>query len=90
MATVAIDPTHDCEGGGDVPGGVVAVHEKASSSCCGAVLAEGGNDEAGYTCTGCGQPCEKVMGPPTAHWTCSCGTRRQQVVTQATDHPAEG
>lgn len=86
MATVAIDPTHDCEGGGEVPGGMATVHERASSSCCGAVLAEGGSDEAGYACTGCGQPCAKVMGAPTAYWTCSCGAPRSQVI----ERPAEG
>lgn len=90
MASGVIDVAHDCEDGGDAAGGAVAVHEKASSSCCGAVLAEGGTPETGFTCTVCGQPCELVLGPPTAHWTCVCGTRRSQVITQVTDHPAEG
>jgi hypothetical protein len=85
-----ISVAHDCEGGGDAVGGVVPVHRKASSSCCGAVLAEGGSDEAGYACTGCSQPCEKVLGPRTAHWTCHCGTRRSQVIAEPVDEPAEG
>lgn len=87
MAQVAIDVSHDCEHGENCgpDSGVVAVHEKAGSSCCGAVLAEGGNDAGGYTCTQCSQPCEKVMGPPTAHWTGRCGTRRSQVLTQPVD-----
>jgi hypothetical protein len=85
MASVAIDTSHDCEGGGRVAGDLVPVHQKASSACCGAVLAEGGTDEAGHTCTGCSQPTTKVMGPPTAYWTCGCGTVRSQVVTTPTD-----
>jgi hypothetical protein len=87
-----IDVSHDCEHGENAgpTTGAVALHEKAGSSCCGAVLAAGGSDADGYTCTQCGQPCQKVMGALTAHWTCHCGTRRQQVVTQATDVPAEG
>lgn len=90
MAELSIDTSHDCEHGEDAgpAGGVVPVHQAARSSCCGAVLAEGGTDEAGYTCTGCAKPCSKVMGDPTAHWTCLCGTRRSQVVTQPVDHPA--
>jgi hypothetical protein len=85
MATVAIDPSHDCDSGGSVKPGVIPVHQAARSACCGAVLAEGGTDEAGHTCTGCSQPTTKVMGPPTAYWTCVCGQRRSQVVTTAQD-----
>lgn len=85
MADVSIDVTHDCEGGGDAVGGAVAVHQAARSACCGAILAEGGTDEKGYTCTQCGQPTTKVMGDPTAHWTCKCGTVRTQVITKPVD-----
>jgi hypothetical protein len=86
-----IDVSHDCEHGENAGPAtdLVPVHEKAESSCCGAVLAEGGTDETGYTCTQCSQPTAKVMGPPTAHWTCKCGTRRSQVITQPVDVPAE-
>lgn len=92
MAQVTIDTSHDCEHGDDAgPHGdaVIPVHTQARSGCCGAILAEGGTDAAGYACTGCSQPCSKVMGEPTAHWTCKCGTRRKQVVTQPEDVPAE-
>lgn len=96
MATALIDTTHDCEHGGVVahldpadgalkPGGRIPVQARASSSCCGAILAEGGTDEAGYTCTSCGQPCAKVMGPRTASWHCLCGQPRKQVVTEPQD-----
>lgn len=87
-----IDVSHDCEHGEDAGpvGGAVAVHEKAESNCCQAVLAEGGNDADGYTCTACGRPTTKVMGPPTAHWKCKCGTRRSQVITSAADYSEEG
>ena len=85
MATVAIDPSHDCEGGGEPVKGLIPVHQAARSACCGAVLAEGGTDEAGHTCTECSKPTTKVMGEPTAHWTCVCGQARQQVVTQPQD-----
>lgn len=87
MARLLIDTSHDCEHGDDAGpvGDAMGLHEAAASSCCGAILAEGGTDEAGYTCTGCSQPCTKVMGPKTAHWTCKCGTRRKQVITQPED-----
>ena len=84
MATL-IDTSHDCETGGDAAPGAIPVQRKASSSCCGATLAEGGTDETGHTCTACGQPATKVMGPPTAHWTCVCGQRRSQVITDPQD-----
>lgn len=81
----AIDTRHDCESGGGAAGGAVPVQRKAASHCCGARLAEGGTDAAGHTCTGCGQPCTRVMGQPVAHWTCTCGQRRRQVVTEPED-----
>lgn len=92
MAQAVIDVSHDCEHGDDAgpDSGVVAVHQAARSSCCGAVLAEGGTEETGWTCTGCSQPCDRVTGDPIAHWTCKCGTYRTQVITQPSDHPAEG
>lgn len=83
--SVAINTAHDCEHGGGIMPGLIPVHRKAASACCGAVLAEGGTDEAGHTCTGCSQPADKVLGPPTAHWTCHCGQRRSQVVTEPVD-----
>jgi hypothetical protein len=83
--TITVDPSHDCEDGGGFAPGLIPVHRKASSACCGAVLAEGGTDESGHTCTRCSQPTAKVLGEPTAHWTCTCGQRRQQVVTVAED-----
>lgn len=85
MAQVAISTDHGCEGGGAAVGDLIPVHQAARSSCHGAVLAEGGNDETGYACTECSQACTKVMGPPTAHWTCHCGTRRSQVITEPID-----
>jgi hypothetical protein len=81
MASIQVNSDHDCEHGGGSVGGAIAVVQKASSSCCGAKLAEGGTDEAGHTCTGCGQATSKVMGDRIAHWTCPCGDRRQQVIT---------
>lgn len=85
-----IDVSHDCESGGGSVTDTAPVHQAASSSCCGAVLAEGGTPETGFTCSQCGEPCERVLGEPTAHWTCHCGTRRSQVITVPVDHPAEG
>jgi hypothetical protein len=82
---IAIDVSHDCEQGGGVKPGAIAVQAKASSSCCGAALAEGGTDEAGHTCTSCGKAATKVMGPRTAHWTCTCGQPRSQAVTEPQD-----
>ena len=76
---------HGCKDGGGARPGAIAVQAKASSSCCGATLAEGGTDETGHTCTKCGKPATKVMGPKTAHWTCVCGQRRSQVVTEPQD-----
>lgn len=88
--SLAIDVSHEC--GASEPEhikpGAIPVQQKASSSCCGAKLAEGGTDEAGHACTGCQKPTTKVMGPPTAHWTCGCGVRRSQVVTVPVDEPA--
>ena len=84
MATL-IDTSHDCETGGDAAPGAIPVQRKASSSCCGATLAEGGTDESGHTCTACQSPTSKVMGPKTAHWTCVCGQRRQQIITDPQD-----
>lgn len=80
----APDYTHGCADGGAADGVPVA-QRKASSQCCGAKLAEGGTDENGHTCTQCGQPAVKVLGPKTAHWTCTCGQRRSQVLTEAVD-----
>lgn len=82
-----IDPRHDCADGDNAgpDGGVVPVHQEARSSCCAAVLAEGGTPETGFSCTACGRACERVLGPHTAHWTCKCGQRRKQVVTVAED-----
>lgn len=79
------DFTHDCDGGGEPAPGLIPVQRKASSSCCGAALAQGGTDESGHTCTACSQPAAKVVGPATAHWTCACGTRRSQVMTEPED-----
>jgi hypothetical protein len=70
---------HDCEHGGGAVGGLLAVHQKASSSCCGEILAEGGTPEKGFSCSKCGKKCQRVLGAPTAHWTCPCGERREQV-----------
>lgn len=81
----APDFTHDCDSGGAPARGLIPVQRKASSACCGAKLAEGGTDEGGHTCTSCQQPAVKVMGQPTAHWTCICGQRRSQVITQPED-----
>lgn len=88
MADVAIDVSHDCEGGGDAVGGAIGVHRAALSACCAAILAEGGTDELGYTCTECSQPTAKVTSEPKAHWTCKCGTVRSQVITTAVDEVA--
>lgn len=85
---LAIDASHGCPSGGGVAKGLVPVQRKASSACCGAVLAEGGSEEAGHTCTGCGNATTRVLAEPVAHWTCHCGQRRSQVVTQATDEGA--
>lgn len=82
---IAIDVSHGCAAGGGVAKGLVPVQEKASSACCGAVLAEGGTPEAGFTCTACGKATTRVLSDMTAHWTCKCGQRRQQVITRATD-----
>lgn len=92
MAQLAIDTSHDCEHGDDCgpDSGTLPAHQAATSSCCGAVLKEGGTPETGFTCTGCEQPCERVLGPLTAYWTGKCGTRRKQVITQPVDVPAEG
>ena len=79
MKTV-VNTSHGCASGGGAAG-AIPVLQKASSSCCGAVLAEGGTEAAGYACTGCGQPASRVMSDPVAHWTCLCGQRRQQVIT---------
>ena len=64
MATL-IDTSHDCETGGDAAPGAIPVQRKASSSCCGATLAEGGTDENGHTCTACGQPATIQCDAPT-------------------------
>lgn len=37
-----------------------AEHRKASSACCGAMLALG----SPWSCTACGQPCERVLSGP--------------------------
>jgi len=87
MGVIVLDPAHGCEGGGSVGPGVIPIQQHAASSCCGAVLQEGGTDEAGHTCTGCGKPTGKVMGPPTMYWGCGdCGETRSQVV----ELPADG
>lgn len=88
--SVAIDVRHGCGATGveHIKPGAIPVQRKAASACCGAKLAEGGTDEAGHTCTECAKPTEKVLGPASAHWTCGCGVRRSQVVTQAVDEPA--
>ncbi len=85
MPEYAVSLGHDCEHGGGITPGAIAVQRKASSSCCGATLAEGGTDAAGHTCTACAQPTSKVLGPKTAHWTCVCGQRRSQAVTEPQD-----
>lgn len=87
MSVLPIDIRHGCGATGPEhikPGSVVA-QRKASSACCSATLAEGGTDEAGHTCTGCGKPTERVLGPRTAHWTCGCGVRRSQVINDPVD-----
>jgi hypothetical protein len=74
-----------------VAGGLVPVHQKASSACCGALLDAAPAPEGAppaYLCKACGQPTERVLGPRTAHWTCACGQRRQQVVTEPQDEVA--
>ena len=38
-------------------------HRKASSACCAARL-NAGTQPGTYTCRGCGQPCERVLGDP--------------------------
>lgn len=86
--SVAIDVRHGCPSGGGVKQGLVPVQKKASSACCGAKLAEGGTVEAGFTCTSCGKATTRVLSDPVAHWTCHCGQRRSQVITQATDEEA--
>jgi len=90
MATLAIDVSHGCGDDAASAGGAVALHAKASSSCCSAILAEGGTDETGYTCTQCSKPCSKVMAPPVAYWTCVCGTRRSQVIAPPADEVLNG
>ena len=85
MASIAIDVSHGCGPDAAPAPGVIPVQRKASSSCCGATLAEGGTDETGHTCTACRQPATKVLGEPTAHWTCKCGQRRSQVITTPTE-----
>ena len=80
-----VNTSHNCPGGGAAAPGLIPVQRKASSGCCGATLAAGGADEKGHTCTACGKPATKVMGPRTAHWTCACGQRRSQVVTEPQD-----
>jgi NAD(P)H-dependent flavin oxidoreductase YrpB (nitropropane dioxygenase family) len=82
MATSPPDLDHDCEHGGGAAPGLIPVQRKAASACCAAALTEGGTDAAGHTCTACGQPATRVLGPRTAHWTCLCGQRRQQVITE--------
>lgn len=81
---ILIDTSHGCRSGGGAAG-AIPVQAKAASSCCGATLAEGGTDAAGYACTGCGQACGKVTGDPVAHWTCTCGQPRRQVITRPQD-----
>jgi hypothetical protein len=83
--TALPDFTHDCDGGGGPAPGLIPVQRKAASSCCGAKLAEGGTPETGFTCSGCSEPAERVQGPATAHWTCTCGQPRHQVLTDPED-----
>lgn len=40
-----------------------AEFRRASSSCCGEKLNPGG-EPGTFTCRGCGQPCDRVMGDP--------------------------
>ncbi len=70
---LVVNTWHHCEHGAKPVPGAIAVVTQALSSCCGAILAEGGTPEAGWTCTACGQGCERVMGEPAASWTCHCG-----------------
>jgi hypothetical protein len=86
--SLAIDTRHGCKGGGGVAKGLIPVQQKASSSCCGAKLVPGGSDATGHTCADCKKPTTRVLAPRTAHWTCSCGKKRSQVVTEATDEGA--
>lgn len=79
-ATHLVTYAHDC-----APGiaelaidGVTPVVQQATSDCCGAVLAEGGTVEAGFSCTACGKPCQRVLSARMAHWTCQCGVIRHQ------------
>lgn len=89
MAQVVIDATHHCDDDAQVAGSTIGVHRAARSSCHGAILAEGGTPETGFTCTECNEPCEKVVGPRTAHWICHpCGTRRSQVIAEPVDEVA--
>jgi hypothetical protein len=39
-------------------------HRKASSGCCGSLLAPAAAPGA-FTCRGCGQPCDRVLSEPT-------------------------
>jgi hypothetical protein len=82
---IQVNTAHDCEHGGGTGPGLIPVQRKASSGCCGAKLAEGGTDGSGHTCTACGKPAAKVMGPRIAHWTCLCGQKRSQVITEPQD-----
>ena len=41
----------------------VLAHRKASSGCCDAPLAPGPEPET-FTCRGCGQPCQRILGEP--------------------------
>lgn len=84
MSGHEVDVSHGCASGGGTAG-VIPVHRSASSHCCAAVLAEGGTPETGFTCTGCGRPCSRVLGPPVAHWTCLCGERRRAQLGTGTD-----
>jgi hypothetical protein len=42
----------------------VVEHRKASSDCCGAKLRAADVPPEGFECTGCGEPCRRVLGEP--------------------------
>lgn len=85
MTRFIVNTSHDCEDGGGAAPGAIPVQRKAASHCCGATLAEGGTEAGGFTCTACGGPAARVLGDPVAHWTCTCGQRRSQVMTLPQD-----
>ena len=81
--SLAIDTSHGCADGGAVAAGLVPVQRKASSACCSALLDLA--DDGSFTCQNCGKATTRVLAHPVAHWTCTCGQRRSQVITTPTE-----